>query len=65
MIELRLVQEYGISYQPARVLVFEDDVLVGEVIAFVEHKKGADGGMFPCVTLKCLYQKESRCRLSE
>lgn len=36
----------------ARVLVYEGNQLVTEVIAKVEPKKGADGGLYPCVTLE-------------
>ena len=51
-IKIRTESEEGASDRPARVLVYEDGKLVAEVIGKVEMKPGADGGMYPCVTLK-------------
>lgn len=52
MVRVELEQEIGISHRPARVLVYENDKLVEEVIARVEPKQGADGGWYHCVVLK-------------
>lgn len=49
---VKIQSEYGTSRDPAKVLVYENDRLVAEVIAEVELKQGADGGWYHCVTLK-------------
>lgn len=40
------------SDKPATVLVYEDDRLIAQVVAEIEHLPGADGGHYPCVILK-------------
>lgn len=44
--------EVATSDRLARVLVYEGDRLVVEVVAEVELKQGADGGYYHCVTFK-------------
>ena len=51
-VRVEIGSESGTSYDPAKMLVYEDDRLVCEVIAEIEMKKGADGGWYHCVTLK-------------
>ena len=51
-VRVEVKSEIGISRDPAKVLVYEDDRLVAEVIAEVELKQGANGGYYHCVTLK-------------
>ena len=43
--------ESGTSHNPARVLIYEGDRLVAEVVATIEPKQGADGGYYRCVVL--------------
>lgn len=50
-VRVELKSQIGTSWDPAKVLVYEDDRLVAEVIADIEHKMGADGNFYPCVTL--------------
>jgi hypothetical protein len=50
-VRVEIESEGGTSSTPARVRVYDQDVLVAEVIAKVEPKPGADGGLYPCVTL--------------
>lgn len=50
-VRVEIVSEEGTSPDPARVLIYENDRLITEVIAAVEPKQGADGGYYPCVTL--------------
>lgn len=52
MARVDIESELGTSRRPARVLVYDGDQLVSEVIAEVELKMGADGGFYHCVTLK-------------
>lgn len=52
IIRVDIESEVATSDRPARVLVYERDRLVAEVIAEVELKPGADGGYYHCVTLK-------------
>ncbi len=40
------------SREPAKIVVYDGDRLVTEIIAKVELSPGADGGMYNCVTLK-------------
>ncbi|MBI2450588.1 MAG: hypothetical protein HYV47_03590 [Candidatus Nealsonbacteria bacterium] len=58
MIRVETESEVATSERPARVLVYEDDKLVAVVIAGIERQKGADGGFYPCVTLKNYGQPE-------
>lgn len=51
-IRIEIESEIAVSDRPARVLVYENDQLVGEIIAEVELKQGADDGYYHCVTLK-------------
>lgn len=51
-VTIRLTQEEGTNRALARVEVFLEGVLVGTVAAFIEPKRGADGGFYNCVTLK-------------
>ncbi|MDD5639405.1 MAG: hypothetical protein PHR47_01180 [Candidatus Pacebacteria bacterium] len=51
-VRIEIKQETGISREPAKVLVYEDDRLVAKVVAEIELKQGADGGWYHCVTLK-------------
>ncbi|MFA4871888.1 MAG: hypothetical protein WC610_02410 [Patescibacteria group bacterium] len=51
-VRVKIESERVTSPHPARVLVYEDDRLVAEVIAKVELKEGADGGFYHCVTLE-------------
>lgn len=47
-----IVESEGVfSSKPARVLVYEDNCLVTEVVAKIELKQGADGGYYHCVDL--------------
>ncbi len=43
--------ETATSRSPATVKVFEDGKLIEEVIATVEHEKGADGDFYPVIKL--------------
>lgn len=49
---VEIESESGTSRAPASVKVYEGDKLVTTIIATVEMKQGADGGLYPCVTLK-------------
>jgi len=51
-IRVEIVSESGTSLDPAKVFVYENDRLVAEVVAEIELKQGADGGLYSCVTLK-------------
>ena len=51
-IRVEIESEDNISNRPARVVVYENDRVVQEVIAEVNLKPGADGGWYHCVTLK-------------
>ena len=51
-VRVEIKSEVATSSDPAKVSVYEDNRLVAEVIAEVEQKQGADGGYYPCVTLK-------------
>lgn len=51
-VRVEVRSEIGTSRDPAKVLVYEDDRLVAEVIAELELKQGADGGWYHCVTLR-------------
>lgn len=51
-VRVEVESEEGTSRCPARVLVYEGDQLVVEVVARTELKRGADGGWYRCVTLK-------------
>ena len=51
-VKVEVKSEIGTSYDPAKVLVYEDNRLVAEVVAKIELKQGADGGWYHCVTLK-------------
>ena len=51
-VRVEVNSEIGTSRDPAKVSVYEDDRLIAEIIAKIEHKQGADGGWYPCVTLK-------------
>lgn len=52
MIRVEIEQEIVTSNRPARVLVYDDDKLVSEIIAKIEYQEGADGGFYSCVTLQ-------------
>ena len=52
MVRVEVRSEVGTSREPAKVLVYEDERLIAEVLAEVELKQGADGGYYHCVTLK-------------
>ena len=52
VVKVEVKSEIGTSSDPAKVLVYEDDRLVTEVVAEIELKQGADGGWYHCVTLK-------------
>lgn len=58
-VKVEVRSEIGTSRDPAKVLVYEDDHLVAEVIAEVELKQGADGGWYHCVTLRKQEQSSS------
>lgn len=51
-VRVEVKSEIGTSRDPAKVLIYEDDRLVTEVVAVVELKQGVDGGWYHCVTLK-------------
>lgn len=51
-IKIETQSEEATSKEPARVLVYDNDALVGEIIVRVEKKRGADGGYYDCVTLE-------------
>lgn len=51
-IRVDIKSEAGASRDPAKVLVYEDDLLVVEIIAEVGLKRGADGGYYHCVVFK-------------
>ncbi len=51
-IKVEIESETAISDRPARMLVYEDDRLIAEVIAKIELKQGADGGYYNCVILE-------------
>jgi len=51
-VKVEVKSESGTSSEPAKVLVYEDDRLVAEVLAEVKLKQGADSGWYHCVTLK-------------
>ena len=51
-VRIELQSEVATSDRPAKVLVYENEVLAAEIIAEVEPQKGGDGGLYPCVKLK-------------
>lgn len=51
-VEVRIESESGTSNHPARVLVYENNQLVAEVLGKIEKRQGADGGWYPCIILK-------------
>src|SRR3989344_767689 len=51
-VRVEVKSESGCSSEPAKVLVYENDQLVAEVIAKVELKQGADDGWYHCITLE-------------
>jgi hypothetical protein len=52
MVRVEVRSEVGTSNEPAKVLIYDDERLVAEVVAKVELKQGADGGWYNCVTLQ-------------
>ena len=63
-VKVEVKSESGTSRDPAKILVYEDDRLVAEVVAEVELKQGADGGLYHCVTLKKIdFQNTYSCLL--
>ncbi len=52
LIRVDIESEVGTPDRPARVLVYDGDQLVVEVVAEVELKQGADSGYYHYVTLK-------------
>lgn len=50
-VRVQVESEGVISGKPAKMLVYENDRLVTEVIAKIEYKQGADDGYYPCVSL--------------
>lgn len=52
MVRVKIKSKSVTSREPAKVLIYEDDQLVAEVIAKIEMKQGADGGWYHCVTLR-------------
>ena len=59
MVRVELRQEVATSPKLARVLVYEDDAVVAEVVADIELKQGADDGWYHCVTLKLQEQAKT------
>ncbi len=51
-VRVEIESEVATSDHPGRILVYDNDKLVAEIIATVELKPGADGGLYNCVTLK-------------
>lgn len=51
-VEVEVKSEIGTSRDPAKVSVYENGHLIAEVIAEIELKQGADGGLYYCVTLR-------------
>ncbi len=51
-IRVEIESERATSRDPARVLIYENDKLVTEIIAENHLQEGADGGLYNCVTLK-------------
>ena len=51
-IRVEIESELATSKKPARVLIYQNEELVMEVVAKVEYKQGADLGLYPCVDLK-------------
>ena len=51
-VRVEVKSESGCSSEPGKVLVYENDQLVAEIIAKVELKQGADSGWYNCVTLE-------------
>jgi hypothetical protein len=64
MVRIEIRDEAGCISEPARVRVYEDERLVAEIIGKVEPKEGADGGLYPCVTLEhqCICSKGCDCQ---
>lgn len=52
MVRVEIHSEVGTSRELARVLIYENEKLVSTVIAKVDLKPGADGGLYSCVTLQ-------------
>ena len=52
MVRVEVRSEVGTSREPAKVLVYNNECLVAEVVAEVELKQGADGGWYHCVSLR-------------
>mgnify|MGYP001608737053 FL=1 len=52
--KIRIVteSETGTSRNPARVLIYEEDKLVAEVVARTSLQQGADGGYYDCIILE-------------
>lgn len=51
-IRVEVSSEEATTTDPARVKIYHDEKLVAEVIGTVEQKQGADGKLYPCVTLR-------------
>lgn len=51
-VRIELKSQVGTSHDPATVRVYVGEKLISEVVASIEQQKGADGGLYPCVTLK-------------
>lgn len=51
-VRVEVISEEGTSSDPARILVYDNDCLVTEVVGTIEPKQGADGWYYPCVTLE-------------
>lgn len=51
-IRIALKSEVPALSEPAVIRVYDNEKLVAEVLAQIENKPGADGGMYPCVTLR-------------
>ena len=62
-VRVEVQSEAGTSRNPAKVLVYEDDRLVAEVVAVAESKLSADGRWHHCVTLRNLNKATPKAKM--
>lgn len=50
-IRIVLESESAVRNGPARVRIYEGDTLIAEIVGTITREQGADGGIYPVVTL--------------
>lgn len=51
-VRVKIVSEMGNVKHPAKILIYENEQLLSEMLAKVEHKFSADGSFYPCVNFE-------------